>query len=248
MKIEKYVKKKNNSYEIIFDNEQKIILHENIILKYELLLKDSIERELIEKAVLENNKYLAYDKALKYLSIRQRSISEVIKQLRKFDYNNNDIEYVINLLKNDGYLNDEVFAKSFINDRINLTNHGPYKIKKDLTSLGVSSEIIENTLEIFNTDLQIERITNLIEKNQKKSFTSTSTSLKYRLEKLLITLGYEKSIVYDVLNSYDFDESEQMKKEYDKLFQKYSKKYSGLKLELFIKQKLFQKGYRSFEE
>ena len=34
------------------------------------------------------------------------------------------------------------------------------------------------------------------------------------------------------------------KKEYDKLYKKLSRKYSGSELELKIKQKLFQKGLR----
>ena len=69
-------------------------------------------------------------------------------------------------------------------------------------------------------------------------------SPKQRLERNLINLGYERSLVYSYLNSYEFDDSELREKEYDKLKKRYSKKYEGTELELIIKQKLYQKGYK----
>ena len=70
MKIIKYKKMSNNKYKVFLDNGENIQLHENIILKYNLLLTKQIED--INKIKKDNNSYLIYDKVLKYISIKKR--------------------------------------------------------------------------------------------------------------------------------------------------------------------------------
>jgi SOS response regulatory protein OraA/RecX len=55
-------------------------------------------------------------------------------------------------------------------------------------------------------------------------------------------------MILDVYEMFDIKENnDAIKTEYNKLLQKYSKKYSGYKLDSFIKSKLYQKGF-SVEE
>lgn len=59
----------------------------------------------------------------------------------------------------------------------------------------------------------------------------------------LLRLGYNKSAVDEVVGKITFSVDKDLaKKEYDKLYRKYSQKYSGSELEYRIKQKLYQKG------
>ena len=57
-------------------------------------------------------------------------------------------------------------------------------------------------------------------------------------------LGYSKSLVIDILNDIDYDDSLAREKEYNKLLKKYSKKYSGSELDYKIKQALYKNGFR----
>ena len=59
----------------------------------------------------------------------------------------------------------------------------------------------------------------------------------------MINLGYDKDEVLKKLESIDFSNNKDIQKEYQKLYKKYSPKYSGTKLDMVIKQKLYQKGY-----
>ena len=49
MKIQKYEKKKNGMYQVFFDNGYDVDLHEEIILKYGLLIKKEADDKDIEK-------------------------------------------------------------------------------------------------------------------------------------------------------------------------------------------------------
>ena len=56
--------------------------------------------------------------------------------------------------------------------------------------------------------------------------------------------GFSKSNIELVMNEIEFGSDEEIKqREYEKLYKKLSKKYSGAELELKIKQKLYQKGF-----
>jgi SOS response regulatory protein OraA/RecX len=50
-------------------------------------------------------------------------------------------------------------------------------------------------------------------------------------------------MVLDHLNAQSFKDNSNIEKEYQKLYKKYANKYSGYKLDMTIKQHLYQKGY-----
>ena len=68
MKIVKFSKAKNGMYLLSLEDGNKIKIHEDLILKYELLLSKEIDEDLIEKINLENQTYEIYSVALKYLN------------------------------------------------------------------------------------------------------------------------------------------------------------------------------------
>lgn len=68
MKINKFTKKKNGMYDISFEGGRTITAHEDIILKYELLIKKELTEELEQKIEKENITYIAYDLAIKYIT------------------------------------------------------------------------------------------------------------------------------------------------------------------------------------
>ena len=53
MKINKYKKVGKNKYKVYFDNNE-IILFEDVILKYDLLLLKDVSLELLDKIIDEN--------------------------------------------------------------------------------------------------------------------------------------------------------------------------------------------------
>ena len=82
MKVLKY-KKIKNKYRVYFDNDIKVDLYEDIILKYELLLKKEIDNKTFDKLVLDNNKEDIYEKSINYISIKIRSKEEIFNYLNK---------------------------------------------------------------------------------------------------------------------------------------------------------------------
>lgn len=249
MKINKFSKNKNGMYILTLEDNIKVKIHEDLILKYSLLLSKEITSSLLEEIQNENKVYEIYEIALKYLKIKLRSSKEIKNYLSKKGYSNNQIDDVIEMFNKQGYLDDSVYATSFIHDRILMSSYGPNKIKNELLQAGIPNEIIEDKISVFTEDIEKERIEKIINKQIKSNHNKGSIVLKQKIRLYLLNLGYNQSLINQQLNGKKLVAEDIYKKEYDKLYTKLSKKYSGKELEYKLKQKMYQKGFTdsSFE-
>lgn len=243
MKIEKFTKLKSGQYKLNLDDNTNILLHEDLILKHRLLITKEVNEEQIEDLLKENLSYMAYDIAISYLKTKMRTKKEIKEHLLKKEIKEELIDNVINKLLEQGYLSDVSYTKAFINDRINLSNDGPYKIKENLIKLGIPEDIVINNIVVFDNELETTRITKLIDKQIKTNHNKSTYSLKRKLIENLVNLGYSKSLVISLVEQIQVDDDDIRKKEYDKIYKKLSSKYSGRELEYKIKQKMYQKGF-----
>ena len=240
MKIAKYKKLKNNIYEVTLENNDKIKLYEDVILKEELLIKKEIDN--IDRISEINSKYDIFNIALKYLNHHVSSIKGMRDYLIKKGYDDKDIDEVINKLIDKGYLNDSYYAKCCILDKVNLSNDGPYKIIKHLEYNDISSNIYAEYLSKYN-DLWKDRIDKYINKQLKVNKKSTYF-FKNKMLVNLVNLGYDKEMINDSLNKITIDNLIELKEiEKSKIRKKLERKYSGDELERKIKEKLYQKGF-----
>ena len=241
MKITKYKKSTNGRYIVSLEDDSKLSLYEETILEFNLLLTKNIDD--IEEITNFNMQYEAYYLALKSINSRFKSEDEVRKMLKNKEYNSEIIEFVIDKLVKQGYLNDQLFAKLYINNQIVTTSRGPLRIKKDLLDKGVSNSIIDEELVEFNEDIQLEKIDKFINKSIKSNHSRGGVILKSKIFNDLKTLGYDSSVINKIINDYDYSDNKDLyKKEYDKLYRKLSKKYEGKELEYKVNERLYQKG------
>lgn len=242
MKIDKYKYLGNGKYKVTIDKIDYII-YEDIILKYNILGKENITKTDLDLYLKDNEFFEAYYKAISYINIKLRCSKEISKYLSK-DFSSKIIDKVINKLYKDGYLNEDVYTEAFINDQINLKIVGPLKIKSELMNLEISENVVDNHLLVYAKKLQYDKINKVIEKEIRLNKNKSSLMLKNKILKNLIDKGfYREDIVY-CMDSYDFDDSESYKIEYEKVYNKLSSKYSGKQLEYKVKEKLYQKGFR----
>lgn len=243
MKILKYRYLNGNKYKIFLEDRE-IILYEDIIIKYSILLKKEITKEELDLYISENKYYELYYSALKYINIKIRSKKELSKYLLKFSDDLSLINGVISKIKDEGYLDDRIYARSYIHDVITLKNYGPLKIRKELIDLGIDKSIIDDELVRFDNDLIYNKIKKYVDKNLKINKDKSLFVFKEKMLNSLVNNGYSREDILFYLNEVSFDDEDIKNKEYDKLYKKLSSKYSGKELEYKIKQKMYAKGFR----
>lgn len=248
MKILKYKKLSSGRYKLELEDSKPVELYEETILKYELLLKKRIDdSEMIEISEYDKE-WDVYYVGLKALKSRFKSTKELRDYLIRKEYPCELVDKAVEKLLKQGYLNDELFAKSYINNQMVTSSRGPIKISNDLFSKGISQSIVNKEIEVFTEEIQLEKINKIIKISLKSNRTRGGIVLKNKIINDLVNSGYDVSIINKVISDYEFDNNDDIaKKEYNKLYRKYSRKYSGKDLEYKIKEKLYQKGL-NYEE
>ena len=235
MKINKFKKVGKNKYKVFFDNTD-ITLHEDVILKYDLLIRNDIDTDLIDKILEENRYYDVYDSALSYIEIKMRNKKELIKYLTNKGYEETLINKVIFKIEELGLLDDKKYITAFVNDKVNLSNDGPYKIKKSLIDLDFNEKDIDNYLNTIDYDIWKEKLSKLI--NKKKNLMKSKSYYMFitKVKNDLYNLGYDKDMIEDELSKINY-ESNALEKD----FEKCNKKFKGDKNKII--NSLLRKGY-----
>lgn len=243
MKIESYKKKTSNIYEITLSNNEKISLYDDVILKYELLIKKEIDDQLKEKIYEENSYLECYYKAVKYLNTKLRTEKEIRKKLA--DYNNKIVDYTIRRLYDEGYINNSMYIKAYINDEVNFKLIGPNKILKDLMQKGYKNEEVTNYLDTIDKCIWDNKINKFISKKIQSNHKLSGQILKQKIYQDLLLKGFEKQSINNNIEDFEFDDDKAIyEKEYSKIKNKLSKKYSNDELIYRINIELRKKGFK----
>ena len=201
MKIIKYVKQNNGNYKIYLDDDRKIIINEDIILKYKLLYKKEIDEDLLKEITKDNNNYDIYNKCIKYIGIRLRSTNEIKEYMKRKNIDNIIIDKTIEKLTKNNLLDDSIFTKAFIKDKLNFTTMGPYRIKQELIKHKIDSDIINKYIYEIDNSLLEEKINKQINKLIKSN--KSKPNLKNKIYHNLINLGYSNELILNNLNKYN---------------------------------------------
>ena len=203
MKIIKYVKKANNQYKIYLENDEIINVYEDVILKHKLLYKKEIDNNLLKKLSNDNLNEEIYNKCVKYISVRIRSIEEIKDYMKNRQISSELIENTLDRLIKNKLLDDDKFTKAFVHDKLNFTTMGPFRIEQELKKHKIKNEIINKYLyEIDEETLDNKinkQINKLLKSNKKK------TNLRNKIYTNLLSLGYSSEMILRNLNNYEIN-------------------------------------------
>lgn len=245
MKIIKYKKGSKGRYKVYVEDGREFLFYEEVILKYDLLIKKEIDSDLLIEMDQYNQEWDVYYTALHLINTRLRSVYELKELLISKEYPLELVIQAVEKLEKQGYLNDLSYAKSYVNHYLISSNKGPYKIAKELRNKNIPEEMIDEALSLYSDDEQIERIHKIIDKGIKVNHSRGGIVLKQKIYQDLKELGYDISLINQIISTYSFPVPLNLvKKEYDKLYRSLSRKYKGEELERKIQEKLFAKGLK----
>lgn len=242
MHIKKITKLKNDRYKITFDSEN-IITYDEVIIKNNVLYKKDIDDELYDKIINDTLYYDSYNRSLKYALKKVRSINEMKEYLNKLELSDIDKERILNKLIDLNIVNDLMFTKALINDRMILGKVGVNSIIKELEDNKIDSNIIEDEISKIDSNFFDDKLEKLIIKKINSNHKYSNNHLRKKIMTDMINLGYDKDKINDYIDKNLNDDYDCLIKEYNKLYSKYSKKYKDNELVYKIKSGLYSKGF-----
>lgn len=196
MKIEKILRKDEKNVCVYFDNDEKLILSVDTFYQSGLRKGDEIPDDRFAFFIEQNLLYHIKQRALTYLARRFHSEKELFIKLRQKSYDEKLIKIVLSDLKEEGFVDDKVFATHFVEEKLKKKRWGRNKIKSALFSKGVNQSVIKEVFDDFlqeDSDFDLAR-----ELAQKKlnQFLKRGTDPKRHYQKISSYL-ISKGIDYD---------------------------------------------------
>ena len=133
-------------------------------MNHNLLFHKEVDSQLFSQIDKENSYYYNYYKVLKYVLYKMRSRYEIEEYMTKQDISIEDQNKILEKLEKNNLLNDSLFIKSFISDKVHLSNDGPNKIKNELLKYKMEESEIEEILQEYDDKIFEEKLEKLIQK------------------------------------------------------------------------------------
>jgi len=140
----------------------------------------------------------AYELALRALSYKERTESELRTWLAEREVAEVEIEEVIALLMEAGAIDDAAFARRYAEDKRNLAGWGPDRIAKALEGRGIAREHVEAVLGGDDEEAQLERAVGLL---GDRGLACESERERERALRLLVRRGYPLELAYEEVRS-----------------------------------------------
>lgn len=144
---------------------------------------------------------LALAAAYAYLNRRERTRAEVRGHLEGKGFSPRDVEGSIESLAESGYLDDDRFARLFVQDKRELEQWGGERIRQGLLSRGIDRDLAEAALteDAHDTSDEIDRAVALL----RWRFPSRTWDRRERDRALgmLVRKGYDSELALDAIAS-----------------------------------------------
>ena len=112
-----------------------------------LRVGQELGEEKIASLKMQDEREITYQKALHFLSYRPRSSAELRQNLSKRGITESLIEETLNRLQSTGLVNDEAFARAWVENRNTFRPRGKPALRMELRRKGLSDEIVQSVLE-----------------------------------------------------------------------------------------------------
>lgn len=250
--IKRITTQKNNKdrYSVYIDNgngEQfGFGVNEDVLIQFGLRKGLELDDELITQIAQEDEIKKALHLCYSFLSYRMRSEQEVVTYLKKKNIDESITSQVIEQLKEQQYMNDLEFAKSYVRDKKRLSSKGPLVILKELQKKGVSESESKQALQEFPEVEQLEAAKTFIMKKASLEKKESYKALRQKLGLQLQKKGFPYEIIEAALQHLpeknSEDEREILRIHAEKAHRRY-KKYTGFDYTRRMKQYLYSKGF-----
>lgn len=200
MKIDKYEKKSQGKYRLYLDNGEVIDTYDDVILNQNLLLKKEITLEDINQLIVDSDIQESYNSCVKYITIRLRSKKEITDYLKRKQVQPDHIAKIFAKLEKKNFLDDALFAKCFINDKLKFTSWGPYRIINELKKHNLDPTIQLSLSEYLDYDIIYNKLSHLIDKSIKANHKAKDYTFKNKLYLKYFKQGYEASMIKEILD------------------------------------------------
>lgn len=139
--------KRTDRYSIFIEGKYKLSLTTAELADLGLHIGQSLSQAEIVNLDNESKTSLAKNNSLRLLSYRMRSLWEIKTYLKRKKYAQNVINDTIDYLTEKGFIDDQQFAKQWVENRLLLKSVSIRQLRQELRQKGIDRALIDETLD-----------------------------------------------------------------------------------------------------
>lgn len=191
-------KKNKDRVNVYIDEEFYMACSKYCFIKYDLKEGLEIDLSYIAKVIAEDNYGKGKNYALKIIERGMKSKKELQDKLKLKEYSEGDIDRIISFLSEYGYVNDDQYAKYYIESYKNTKSR--LLIKHALILKGIDKDIIEKYLLFIEDDAERNKAKALAFKKYNLLKGKDKNCMRKKIGDMLIRRGYEYHLIKSVIN------------------------------------------------
>jgi regulatory protein len=196
--------KKKGRYNIFLDGEYAFGLYKETIYHFGLRVKDELNEKKCEELKSYDEINFGKKVAYRFLNFKPRSEKEVRTKLKKHKLSEESIDKIIDSLKEFKFINDEQYAKMYVESKVSLKPEGRNSLKIKLSQKGIGKETSEKTVaENYSEETEYQKAHELLQKYQKKVKAKTPLEKKQKCYRHLLSKGFSFDLINRVLKIED---------------------------------------------
>lgn len=138
--------------------------------------------------------------AWRMFGYRPRSREEVRDRLLRKRFTENTADWVIEKLEGSGHLNDRIFVRLWIRDRVEIKKFGRHRIRGELLSKGIDGETINVELDsIYPPNKEVRTASDLAGMRLQRYIGLDERVIRRRLCQYLLRRGYSAGTAQTVV-------------------------------------------------
>ncbi len=199
MIITSVLKQKNNPgmLRLYMDGEYAFSIPEDEYYRLNLYEQKELTQPEVDSIREEAGMKVARRNAIRLLAARDRSEQEVRERLILQGFDADVAEGAVLQLKSMGYINDSLFARKYVSDRLKLKPMSKKALAVDLQKKGIQKALIEEVLD--ECELDESSIALRLTKKKFGKYNAADPLVQKKIYSYLAYRGYSFDIIQDVL-------------------------------------------------
>lgn len=129
--------------------------------------------------------------------------AEMVKKLTDKGATPEQVDEVMRRLVEERYLDEERYARAFVNDKFRFEHWGRIKMRYALRQKNISSNTIDDALEQISDDDYRTALSDFIAGRRRTTKGTSAYAVNQKIARAAITRGFEPSLVFGMLKVED---------------------------------------------
>ena len=132
---------------------------------------------------------------MQYCAKAEHCTQDVVIKLKSWEVREEEMDAVLEHLRNENFLNDARYAQAYVNDKWKLDRWGKKKIRHQLFLKNIEDRLTESALDAIDVEEYKTELANQLSKKEKELAGIDAEQMKTRLYNFGVNRGFEEELI-----------------------------------------------------